>query len=211
MCSILIQTIFHDYKKIINLISFLLVAPLGEDLHFLHNLLDSRDIHLEALPGSYEADLRVGGSNRHHWEYILHSLRTQTVADSHHPVAVGNRQALADTHLSSCAVDSLAAGLVGRARSLAAVDHNLGNHLVGVDIHQDSQRAAVDVRHWAGRPEVHLETVTAGCAEMVIQLGGDEGRALRCGMAVVVKGLERASMAHHRCLMRLGVPRMMVC
>ena len=98
-----------------------------------------------------------------------------------------------------------------KAMSLAAADHNLGNHLVGMNIHQDSQRAEVDVRHQVGRPEVHLETVTAGCAEMVIQLGGDEGRALRCGMAVVVKGLERASMAHHRCLMRLGVPRMMVC
>ncbi len=186
------------------------VAPLGEDPHFLHTLPDSLDIHLEARPGSYEADLRVGGSNRHRWEDIPRSRRTQAVADSHHPVAVGrNRRALADTRLSSYAEDSLAAGLVGRAKSLAAADRNLGIHLVAVDIHQGSQRAAVDARHWV---EVHLETVMAGCAEMVIQLGGDGARAHRCGMEAVVKGQERASMARRRCcLMKLEVPGMMVC
>lgn len=159
-----------------------------EDLHFLHNLPDSQDIHLEAQPGSYEADLQVGDSNHHRLVDILHNRHTQAVVGSRHQVEVGNRLVLRDNHLDSHVEDSLAAGLVDRARSLVVAARNSGIRLVVGDIHLDSQM--VGVRYQAGRLEVHRETVTAGCVEMVIQQGEGEERVHHCGKAAVAKGQE---------------------
>ena len=164
------------------------VALLVEDLHFLHNLPDSQDIHLEAQPGSYEADLQVGDSNHHRLVDILHNRHIQAVVGSRHQVEVGNRLVLGDNHRNSHVEDSLAVGLVDRARSQVVAARNSGIRLVVRDIHLDSPK--VGARYQVGRLEVHLETVTADCVEMVIRQGVGGERVHHCGKGAVGKGQE---------------------